>query len=439
MLRPTLRRLARGLTRRPSPTRKAFRPRLSLEGLETRLTPAVHVSVVGGVLTAQVDKADKAFNTVTVDHVVQSGKGFAEINGHFFSDAAYNSIQINGGSGGLTANIHANVKPLTVSGVGTKNVDNLGDATNKLQGIQATVLLENESSGGSSTVNINDQNDATLRNVTMSKIKRAGDSSLGAVNGLGAAQITWDYQDTSAVNLNLGSGADNLNVLATGVTTNVTTNIFHPANASINVGNNSMLTDIQGNLNLENDGGSVHIFFDDTNDSASRTYNLGVVPGDEFVNTFGRLSSNAMTGAITWDNADTNAVVLFGGSGGNRFNIAQTGVGPTVEINGGSGVNFFDLIPPGTPGFLGSNLQGRLEIFAGGNTNSAIFLNDQNDPKAERFNFFGSPFDASLTLGNGPGFSLLFVGFDPTNGGASLETNQISTVNDPNGVIHVIF
>jgi hypothetical protein len=107
------------------------------------------VSIIGGVLTAQ---ADNAVNTVTVDHVVSGGKGSAVINGLSFSDASYNSIRINGGTGGLAANIHANVKPLTVFGLGTNNADNLGDATHHLQGIQGKVLLENESSGGSSVV-----------------------------------------------------------------------------------------------------------------------------------------------------------------------------------------------------------------------------------------------------------------------------------------------
>jgi hypothetical protein len=68
MLRATLRKLARGPTRRPSLDHKAprARPRQpALEELESRFAPAVTVSVLGGVLTAQ---CDSGFNTVTVDH-----------------------------------------------------------------------------------------------------------------------------------------------------------------------------------------------------------------------------------------------------------------------------------------------------------------------------------------------------------------------------------
>jgi hypothetical protein len=531
MLRPTLRLSARGLTRRTSPARRAFRPCPSLDGLEPRLTPAVHVSIIGGVLTAQ---ADKAVNTVTVDHVVSGGKGFAEINGQFFSDAAYNSIRINGGPGGLAAKIHANVKPLTVFAVGTNNADNLGDATNHLQGIQGKVLLENETgssvvnindqgdatartvtvstvprqgdtslgqvsglgaaaiqwdyhdtravnlrlgvgastvnvqgtgvttnifnsavatvnvgSGGhvagiqgalnleneirvaGDTVNINDQNDATTRTVTMSQITRSGDTSLGAVKGLGAAQITWDYQDTSTVNLNLGSGADNINVLATGpgVTTNITTNIFKNANASVNVGNNGFLNFIQGNLNLENDGGAVSIFINDSFESANQFYDMNVIPGDEFVNTFGQLSSTAMSGTITWDNADTNKVTLFGSSGQDTYNIFA--IGSATDIVGGPFGNTFNV---GGTGSLGASILGTLTL-EGTGVGSVLNLNDQADPNAEFFNFaISTPGTGSLSLGSNPSFNLVF---DNMSNGVFLATNGFSTVNDPSGSVFV--
>jgi hypothetical protein len=527
--------LARGLTRRPSPARRAFRPCPSLDGLELRLTPAVHVSIIGGVLTAQ---ADNAVNTVTVDHVVSAGKGFAEINGQFFSDATYNSIRINGGTGGLAANIHTNVKPLTVFAVGTNNADNLGDATNQLQGIQGKVLLENETgssvvnindqgdatartsvivstvprtgdtslgqvsglgaaaiqwdyhdtravnlrlgvgastvnvqgtgvttnifnsghatvnvgSGGTvagiqgalnlenevvahgDTVNINDQAEATTRTVTMSEITRGGDSSLGAVNGLGAAQITWVYQDTSTVNLNLGSGADNINVLATGpgTTTNITTNIFKDANASVNIGNNDFLLFIQGNLNLENDGGPVSIFINDSFDSANQFYDMNVFPGDEFVNTFGQLTSTAMTGTITWDNADTNQVTLFGSGGQDTYNIFATGT--ATDIVGGPFGNTFNVLPAGTQGSLAANIVGTLTL-EGTGPGSTLNLNDQLDPNSEAFNFnISFPGNGSLALGSNPSFNLVF---DNMSNGVFLATNGFSTVNDPSQSVFV--
>jgi hypothetical protein len=491
------------------------------------------VSIIGGVLTAQ---ADNTFTVVSVGHVVQGGKGFAIINGHSFSDAAYNSIRINGGTGGLQANILANVKPLTVFGVGKNNVVDLGDGTNHLQGIQGTVLLENEtgssivnindqgdstartvtvstvarpgdtslgqltgvgaaairwdyhdttavnlrlgvgastvnvqgtgvttnifSSGhanvnvgsgsvagiqgalhleneiviGGDTVTINDQTDATTRTVTMSQITRSGDITLGTVNGLGAAQITWDYQDTSAVNLNLGSGADNINVLATGETTNITTNIFKNANATVNVGNAGFLTFIKGDLNLENDGGAVSIFINDSNSSANQVYNMDVIPGDEFVNTFGRLTSTAMTGRITWDNADTNGVTLFGSSGQDTYNIFA--IRSATDIVGGFGANTFNVLPPGTSGSLSANILGPLTL-EGSGVGSVLNLNDQNNPNPETFNFaISTPGTGNLTLASNPSFDL---NFDNMGNGVFLATNGVflSVVNDPSGSVIV--
>jgi hypothetical protein len=300
--------------------------------LETRLAPAVTVSVLGGVLTAQ---ADAGFNTVTVDHFNLFGRGFADINGQFFADSSYSSIRINGGAGGTVTNIHANVKPVTVFGAAHNDVDNLGDATNHLQGIQATVLLENEPSF--STVNINDQGDTAARTVFVSTVARARETSLGQVTGLGAAAIRWDYADTSAVNLRLGTGASTVDVLGTGVTTNV----FNSASATINVGSNGSVAGIQGALNLENEPSFDTVNIHDQNDAATRTV---------FVSTIARAGDSSLgavsglgAAQITWDYADTSAVNLNLGRGASTVDVLGTGVTTNIfnsaaaTINVGSG------------------------------------------------------------------------------------------------------
>jgi hypothetical protein len=268
----------------------------------------------------------------------------------------------------------------------------------------------------------------------MSEITRSGDTSLGAVNGLGAAQITWDYLDTSEVNLNLGSGADNLNVLATGVTTNVTTNIISGANATINVGNGGFLTFIQGDLNLDNEGGFVNIFIDDSNDDASQTYGMDVQPGDDFGNTTkGVLFSTAMNGNITWDNADTHGVNLFGGFS-DTYNLFNTGSATTIF--GGFGSNTFNLLPFGELGSLGANLVGPLTLHGGGNAGTVLNMSDAKDPNSETFNFaISTPGTGSLTLGSTPSFSLAF---DNMSSGVFLTTNGFSVVNDPSHTVIVL-
>jgi hypothetical protein len=360
MLRPTLQRLARGRTRRPSPARKAFRPCPSLDGLEPRLVPAAHVSIIGGVLTAQ---ADNTFTTVSVGHVVQAGKGFAVINGHSFSDAAYNSIRINGGTGGLQANILANVKPLTVFGVGKNNVVDLGDGTNHLQGIQGTVLLENET--GSSVVNIDDQGDTTARTVTVSTVARPGDTSLGQVSGLGAAQITWDYHDTAAVNLSLGVGASTVNVQGTGVTTNV----FNSANAAINVGSAGSVAGIQGALHLENETAKDTVSINDQSDATTRTVSVSTLA------RAGDTSLGAVTGLgaaqITWDYHDTSAVNLNLGRGASTVDVLGTGVTTNVFNSANATINV------GSGGSV-AGIQGALHL-ENETAKDTVNINDQGD------------------------------------------------------------
>jgi hypothetical protein len=734
MLRSTLRHLARRLSRRSTPARKAPRARPwqpAFEELESRLVPTVSVKILGGVLTAQ---CDSAANTVTVDHVLKAGKGFAEINGQFFSDASYTSIRINGGAGGTVTDVHGNVKPLTVFGDSAKDVVNLGDATNKVQGIKGAVLVEDEA-GFSATVNINDQGDSATRTPTLSTVTRSKDTSLGQVTGLGAANIQWDYHDTSAVNLHLGTGAFEVNVNGTGpLTTNIsitapfadidvgndnvpaniqgvlnlqtqasraeveifddndtsghtvtlatvsrlnqsslgqltglgsavitwdylgtsnllidggkgansfniqgtvvtttvetsgpatinvgsggsitgiqgelflendsgpnntvnvnsqndrlittafvsgqpatgglptlgflnvpglanqvfweaaatsvvnlnlgagtstvnvfstivptnifnhgnatvtvnngpaglaniksplnlenlggsdtlivddsadttspsvtlntlagdlgqitglsapitfsnaevsqltldlgtatstvnvlgigtTTNVFNNGNATINVGNGGFLFGIQGALNLENDGGSSTIFIDNSSDDVGETFNFNVIPGDEFINTFGQLTGTAMSGTITWDNADTSGVNFFGGQGGEQYNIFATG--SATSIFGGFGANTFNVNAGGN---LGANILGTLTLSGGGNANTGMILLDTNDSNSETFNFnISPPGTGSLTLGSTPAFDLIFSNMNSV----ALFTNGHSTVNDPSGTVQV--
>jgi hypothetical protein len=334
MLRSTLRQLARGLSRRPSPARKAAaaRPRQpSLEELESRLVPTVSVSVLGGVLTAQ---CDGGANTVTVDHVIVSGKGFAEINGKFFSDASYNSIRVNGGAGGTVTDIHGTVKPLTVFGDSAKDVVNLGSVSNKVQGIQGNVLLEDEK-GFTATLNINDQGDVAPRTVALSTVPRPKDSALGEVLGLGAAAIEWDYHDTAAVNLNLGTGASTVSVNGTGP---LTTNISVTApNATVNVGNGDVVANILGKLNLETQAAGATVNISDLKDGTKETATLDTVSRSH-QSSLGQLSGLG-SAVITWDYLGTSGVNIFGGTGHDTFNVHATVVPAVVETDASAFIN----------------------------------------------------------------------------------------------------
>jgi acrosin len=328
------------------------------------LVPTVSVKILGGVLTA---KCDSGANTVTVDHVVKAGKGFAEINGQFFADTSYSSIRIYGGAGGTVSNIHSNVKPLTVFGDSAADVVNLGDASNKLQGIKRVVVVEDEA-GFTATVNINDQGDTAARTVTVSTVPRAKDTSLGQVLGLGAAAIQWDYKDTAAVTVNLGVGASTVNVNGTGL---LTTNISVTApKATVNVGNGNVAANILGKLNLLTQASGATVGIGDNNDTHGQTATLATVSRLN-QSSLGQLTGLG-SGVITWDYLGTNTLAIVGGSGANTFNIQGTVVTTLVDSNGPATMNV------GQGGSI-AGIQGLLILGDTSGPNNIVNVNSQND------------------------------------------------------------
>jgi hypothetical protein len=258
---------------------------------------------------------------------------------------------------------------------------------------------------------------------------------LGSIDGLlGGGEITYDYADTHAVTLNLGNGATTVNVLGTGVNTN----IFNQSNATINVGSNGFdvgsLAGIQGALLLENEPDFDAIVIDDSANTVGQFYNMTTIPGDEPSNTFEQITSGVFgpSGSITFDNRDTSHVQLLGGDGGNQFDVFSTVV-PT-QIDGGAGANTFNLLPTGS---LAASILGPLNLGGGGGANDTLNLNDQHDPNSELFNFAIDQFNfGDLTLASNSTFNMSFNGFNTVN----LATNGHSSVfdpNDPNGILHV--
>jgi hypothetical protein len=137
-----------------------------------------------------------------------------------------------------------------------------------------------------------------------------------------------------------------------------------------------------------------------------------------------------MTGGITWDNGSTSGVNLFGGQGGDTYNVFATGSATT--INGGVGANFFNVSALDS---LGTDIVGLLTLFGGGNANTFLDLNDQTDPNSETFNFaISQAGTGSLTLGSTPSFDLAF---NNMGGGVNLFTNDFSTVNGNDGSVNV--
>jgi hypothetical protein len=280
------------------------------------------------------DQSDTTAHTATIDTVTRagdtslgrlSGIGAAPITWDYFDSAS--GVNINFGAGTSLVNVLGTgvTTNLFNSAAATINIGN----SNSVAGIQGTLNLENEPSFD--TVNINDQSDSTAHTATIDTVTRSGETSLGRLQGIGAAPITWDYNDTTAVNINFGGGTNIVNVLGTGVTTNLFSTVF----STVNIGSSNTIAGIQGTLNLENEPSADVVIINDQNDTTFRSATIETVPrsGDT---SLGRLQG--MAAAITWDYFDTSSVTINTGSGGAAVSVLGTGV--TTTLNGNAaGVN----------------------------------------------------------------------------------------------------
>jgi hypothetical protein len=223
---------------------------------------------------------------------------------------------VNTGSGTNTVNIlntSANIA-INESGSGTDTI-NIGNG-GSVQGILAAVSLQNPPSYN--TININDSADTTARTVTLSNYSLGG-ANWGAISGLSTATIYYKYADTSSVNINTGSAADTVNVLATGVTTNISNDGYDV----VNVGNGGSVQGILGTLTLQDPPHFNTVNVNDWADATARTVTL---------NTYSSGGSNwgSITGlapaAIDYKYFDTSGVNITTGFGDDTVNVLATGV-----------------------------------------------------------------------------------------------------------------
>ena len=204
------------------------------------------------------------------------------------------------------------------SGTDTVNVGNAGS----VQGILAAVNIQNPPSYN--TINVNDSADTTARTVTLSTFTSGG-ANWGSITGLAPAAINYKYADTSSVNITTGSAADTVNVLATGVTTNLSTSGGHDA---VNVGNAGSVQGILGTLNIQNPPSFNTINVNDSADTTARTVTLSTFSS-------GGANWGSITGlapaAINYKYADTSSVNITTGSAADTVNVLATGVTTNIS------------------------------------------------------------------------------------------------------------
>jgi hypothetical protein len=305
-----------GSLSRPEPrprraTRAGRRP--ALEMLESRLLPTVSMYPVrmgppgqqSVVEEIRVDSAPTAIafaqvggtimvsaNTDIVDsdwtntRVFRPGDGPATIDA---SLAGIQRVEIHEEWGNNIVAIIATLDPVTIFS-GARDRITVGDGTGNVLGIGGTVDVVGSAGGTSLTVN--DQGDAAPHTVNLDG---------GSITGLAPAAITYAPSQVSSLTVQLGGGADTVNVAGTSVPTSVVCG----ASATINVGNGSVLG-IGGALNIVAGAGHPTINVNDQNDPGAPDVSLRTVTGDGSTSTITGLSP----APITFDNTRTAAVNL---------------------------------------------------------------------------------------------------------------------------------
>jgi hypothetical protein len=272
-----------------------------------------------------------------------------------------NSVEIDTGPGTTTVNIQkAYNYPITVNS-GGPTVLNVGVAGSSL-GVGTSITVNNPTSH--TVVNVDDSADTTGRIVTLSQTTLGG-SLYGTVAGLTGGTLFYKYSDTYPLNVMTGSGSNTINVLATGVTTN----LFDRGVGMYNVGNAGSVADIRGALNLENEPSHDTVTIYDSSDAATHTAVLDTVPRSG-ESSLGRLAGLG-NAPITWDYSDTSAANVYFGSGTTTVNVLGTGVPTDLWNNGPATVNV------GHGGSLG-DIQGALTL-ENGPSWSRVYVNDWAD------------------------------------------------------------
>jgi len=229
---------------------------------------------------------------------------------------------------------------------------NVGNNTSTVQGIASTLNLENPPS--LDTINIDDALDSSVQKVVLSTLgtnpaDSEGNSDVwGQVSFLGAANINYEYSDTSVLNLLTGTGAGTVvNVLATNsANLGCQTNIVASAKTTVNVGNAGAGTDAQNiasDLNIENPFiAAVSIMVDDSLDPAAQSATLSMLgsnPADSQGNSdvWGQIHALAPAN-INYEYADISSLQILGGLGGDTYNVANLPLVPTT-LSGTAGSN----------------------------------------------------------------------------------------------------
>jgi hypothetical protein len=347
---------------KPSPLRPRWRP--WIEGLEVRCTPSCTIGLNGRQLLVTCDNFVFG-NVVAVSHNVSTA--VTTVNGQGFADAAFDTIQINNGSGADVDNVASlPAKPLTVKGGGPNTV-NLGNSTHGLKDMLGTVNVFNPPNF--SHLNLNDNPGGSGNGLTGTLSVSGG---IGTISFTGAghpANVTYTAADVNE--LSVDGLNDAFNVPSSAGPGDV--NLIHAI--QVNLGNPSNgVQSLLARVTVTNPLAGSALNINDGADTGGRTVTQNA--NGQTVMLVGLAPTTITYAAFGTVNLTTT---IIAGHAADVFNVQSTPSNAITHFNSSGGADTINI------GTANNGMQSILGQYLVANTfsRSTLNLNDGADPVAQ--------------------------------------------------------
>jgi hypothetical protein len=409
------------------------------------------------------DSADPAGHTVTITNAAVTGLAPAAIT---FRQIDLKALSVTGSQGASTYDVlstfnhssaHSDVTTLTARG---PTVVNVGDA-GSVQGIRGALVLLNPPSFNAVTVD--DSADPTGRTATLDTTTLADGFLYGTIAGLAPGTIEYRAADTAApvhvlggpggntfrvnsttvraVNLDTGTGANQVTVLANAAAVTVNaqgTDAVTVGNASHNLDGIAAPVTVQGN-------GQTALTVDDEANRNSqilgslfRTTRPTFTVTDALVSRHNvvTLSSGEGGSTTTYDAtvfySGLSGLTLQGGRSGNVFNVEAAAAGTPVAVNAGAGS---DTVNVGSAANSLDAIRSGLTVNGQGGVN-ALHVEDQGSAGREEYDVHSTQITRELITSppTSATQTVTYSGFaNITVNGADASSNQFFALGTPAG------
>jgi len=276
---------------------------------------------------------------------------------------------------------------------------------------------------GSNTLNIDDGSNTanSTYTITSSSVAWTGSAAVSYSNITnlvltgGSGNNTYNVPSTPSLyptSLNTGSGVDTVNVRGTGGPLFINSG---SGRDTITLSNSAATLAGIGHIIVNDPSNNSAVTVDDSGFAGSTTYTI----------------TSTQVAAAAWPNFllvynNLASLNLNGSSGDDQFNIESTASSTATTVTAGSGSNRFDLARAAQ--YLAA-VAGSLNLLGSG-ADTLVFWDTAN-PNAETYCFDDVP--STLALATVPGFATRWSGM----AAVYLETNHMSTVDDPSGSVLV--